>query len=242
MTFVDKFVNSNMVLGLGSGELVNLAIEEVGRRLSSGLLEGISAVPACDAAAHEAAFHGVPLLPDDKAPVVDLLFDEADQIDLKSNTFIKGLAFEPQQPQLPRLRIVAARATNVIVLVNGTAVVPRLSGSLPVWLEEEGWEEAAEELDDVFLGDAEIWRRGSFGLTDDPKGGDVPYASPDGHAIVDVRFYETLKLYGEDEPYIKIAAEVENVFGVVTHGLLAGVAKACIIARENGAPEVVALM
>ncbi len=49
---------------------VNLAIEEVGRRLSSGLLQGIKAVPACDAAAHEAAFRGVPLLPDDKAPVV----------------------------------------------------------------------------------------------------------------------------------------------------------------------------
>lgn len=39
-------------------------------------------------------------------------------------------------------------------------VVPRLGGSLPVFIESgEGteWEEPAEALDDLFLGDAEIW-------------------------------------------------------------------------------------
>lgn len=45
---------------------VHLAIEEIGRRLAEGLLQGVVAVPACDAAAHEAAFHGLPLLSDDK--------------------------------------------------------------------------------------------------------------------------------------------------------------------------------
>jgi len=25
-------------------------------------------------------------------------------------------------------------------------------------LQEEGWEESGEELDDIFLGDAELWR------------------------------------------------------------------------------------
>ena len=36
-------------------------------------------------------------------------------------------------------------------------VVPRLGGSLPVVIEAEGWEDAAEELDSMFLGDAEVW-------------------------------------------------------------------------------------
>lgn len=37
-------------------------------------------------------------------------------------------------------------------------LVPRLSGSLPVWIDGEGgWEDVAEALDDIFLGDAEIW-------------------------------------------------------------------------------------
>jgi hypothetical protein len=31
-----------------------------------------------------------------------------------------------------------------------------------------------------------------------PRGGENPYLSPDGHNIVDVRFYEGMKLFGED--------------------------------------------
>ena len=33
----------------------------------------------------------------------------------------------------------------------------RLSGSVPVFVEEEGWEDTAEEIDDMFLPNAEIW-------------------------------------------------------------------------------------
>lgn len=33
-----------------------------------------------------------------------------------------------------------------------------------------------------------------------PRGGKDPYVSPDGHNICDVRFYEQLKLFGEDAP------------------------------------------
>ena len=35
-------------------------------------------------------------------------------------------------------------------------VVRRLRGDLPVWVRAGSWETAGEELDDIFLGDAEI--------------------------------------------------------------------------------------
>jgi hypothetical protein len=35
--------------------------------------------------------------------------------------------------------------------------VPYLSGTLPVEVEESVWEEAAEEIDDLVIGDAEVW-------------------------------------------------------------------------------------
>lgn len=35
--------------------------------------------------------------------------------------------------------------------------VDRLGRDLPVLLQNEGWEDAAEEIDDIFVGDAEIW-------------------------------------------------------------------------------------
>jgi hypothetical protein len=36
-------------------------------------------------------------------------------------------------------------------------IVPRLCASLPVFIDASEWEEPAEALDDLFLGDAEIW-------------------------------------------------------------------------------------
>jgi hypothetical protein len=37
-------------------------------------------------------------------------------------------------------------------------VVPRLGGSLPVVIDTQpDWEPPAEALDDIFLGDAELW-------------------------------------------------------------------------------------
>ncbi len=56
---------------------------------------------------------------------------------------------------------------------------------------------------------------------------------PQGHTIVDVRFYEGLKLYGEDEPYGKIAEEIGQIPGVVGHGLLLGRAAAAVVARPG---------
>jgi hypothetical protein len=35
--------------------------------------------------------------------------------------------------------------------------VSGLSGALPVVVEGEVWEEAAEEIDDLVIGDAEVW-------------------------------------------------------------------------------------
>ena len=35
--------------------------------------------------------------------------------------------------------------------------VDRLGRDLPVLVESDMWEEAGEELDDLFIGDAEIW-------------------------------------------------------------------------------------
>ncbi len=52
---------------------------------------------------------------------------------------------------------------------------------------------------------------------------------------------DELILYGEPAPYEAIAAEIESVEGVVTHGLFTGVADAVVIASEDG-PQVVERM
>lgn len=81
-------------------------------------------------------------------------------------------------------------------------------------------------------------RRPSSG-TANPRGGKDPYISPDGHNICDIRFYEGLKLFGEDAAYDKIVQEVEQIQGVVTHGLLLGVADVVVIADKKQGVSVV---
>ncbi|PNH06731.1 Ribose-5-phosphate isomerase A [Tetrabaena socialis] len=262
LTFVDRFVPNGTVLGLGPGDMSTMVIQEVGRRLASGSLKGVSGVPACDVAAHEAAFHGVPLLPESSAAQV--LVADADMLDADANAALLGCTWVPRQPDIPRLLAVAAQAPRLVLLTDSSRVVKRLNGALPVWLDAEGWEESAEELvgvggeggrrvtqgqgaqkpvavDDIFLGDAELWRRpSSVEDEQDPRGGDYPYVSASGHSIVDIRFYEGLKLYGEDEPYGKIVEEMAGVVGLVAHGLVIGRAAAAVVARPGDqGPQVI---
>ena len=111
-----------------------------------------------------------------------------------------------------------------------------LGGKVPVAMRYEDkdlFEELAEELDDVFLGDAEVWRRGAE-LDANPRGGKNPYVSPDGnYTIIDLVFNDPLEkppkrwrdgfvLFGKKASASKIAAELLSVDGVAAHGLVLG--------------------
>ncbi|THG00653.1 hypothetical protein TEA_011322 [Camellia sinensis var. sinensis] len=62
-----------------------------------------------------------------------------------------------------------------------------LEGSLPVLIKSFNWMETAEEIEDLFLGDAEVWRRPSIGHAD-PTGGNFPLITREGHNVLDVIF------------------------------------------------------
>jgi ribose 5-phosphate isomerase A len=198
-------------------------------------------VPSSDASASEAAFHGVPLTTLAEAGgVVDLLVDVASELDVGPSgglSYIVGRGAsgtQVAQPCLPRLRALLAAARRCVVVAEREEdCTGRLGGSLPVEVEGEGWEEAGEELDDVFIGDAEVWRRGAQEGAG-PRGGDRPVLTAGGHQILDVRFAEGLKLFGEAAAYAEIAAAIEAVPGVVAHGLVAGRAAAAVVAGRDG--------
>ena len=58
---VQRFVTSNMIVGIGSREMCTSVLQEIGRRLDAGDLVGIKIVAASDAASNETAFVGIPL-------------------------------------------------------------------------------------------------------------------------------------------------------------------------------------
>ncbi|KIZ04218.1 ribose 5-phosphate isomerase A [Monoraphidium neglectum] len=235
-TAVDRWVKPGSVVGIGTGEIVSHAVEYLAQQVASGKLPGVVAVPSCSTAASEAAFQGLAMSSLEQHPKVDVFIEQADQIDVAGNAFLKGIRAEPVQPDLIAFRALLAAADRVVVVADGGDAVSRLGASLPVAIVAEGWEEPAEELDDMFLGDAELWRRPSEG-TANPRGGPNPFVSEDGaYTLVDVRFYEGFKLYGEDEQYSRIAEEIEGIPGVLAHGLVVGRACAAVVADgEAGA-------
>lgn len=212
-------------------QIVGHAAEYLALQAARGALPGVVAVPSCAAAAAEAAFHGLAVSNLGDHPKVDVLLEQVDQIDVQENAFLKGIRAEPVQPDLPGLVGLVGASARVVALAAAGDAVPRLCASLPVAIDADRWEEVAEELDDIFLGDAEVWRRPAEG-TANPRGGHNPYVSPDGdHAIVDLRFYEGLKLFGEPE---KVRGAGET-FAVLCCCLCLCVLCCCI--RDRGARE-----
>lgn len=200
-------------------------------------------VPCSNVIASEAAFHGVPLLRPEDCDFVNLMVDEADDIDVSDGNciaYVVGRGINGPQAghvSLPQLRHLLGVAQRKIVLAPppgpSSAITPpleRLKGQVPIVIQGDldTWEETAEEIDDIFLGDAEVKRR-SYSATANPRGGEHPVVTHEGHMILDVDFYGPLKLFGEEVPYEDIAATIESVPGVITHGLVVGVADAAIV-------------
>lgn len=161
MHVVDHHVTSNSVIAVGSGPLVTYIIDGIGARLKDQSLSNVAVIPTNDVAASEAAFHGVPQTTLAQCQrKIDVYIEQADEVDCACGElpFIAGRAAEPVQPSLLRMRVLAAAAAETVVVLDDIGCVKeRLGRELPVAIQAEGWEETAEELDDEFLGDAEIW-------------------------------------------------------------------------------------
>ena len=121
------------------------------------------------------------------------------------------------------------RKKSVKVVLLKELFVDKIGGSIPIVVEAENWEEHAEELDDLFLGDAEVWRRGAT-FDANPRGGKNPYVSADGsHTLLDLRFEDPinsgrwecgLMLDGKPcGPYELQYALENDVEGVLAHGI-----------------------
>ncbi|KAL0049748.1 hypothetical protein WJX82_009107 [Trebouxia sp. C0006] len=218
---VQQHVHSNDVVGLGTGVLVNAVIECLAQKTTSGLLQ--AGVPVTSLAEH---------------PMVDVMFEEVDEIVVQEPDlpFIAGRLAEPVQPNLLRMRALLSASKHNIVLVDGIEnTSARLRGVLPVVVDADYWEDIGEVLDDIFIPEAEIWRRSVAGYDPtDPRAISSPYLSAQGHNVLDVKFYGPMKLFGEDASYSSIAEEIEKQAGVITHGLFVSVADSAAMFTQDG--------
>ncbi len=210
---VERYVESETVVGLGSGTTAAFVVATIGELLASGELRHVTGVPTSERTAALAREVGVPLTSLSEARPT-LTIDGADEIwtDL---SVIKG-----RGGALLREKIVASSSERgLVVVADGSKSVAVLGkGPLPVEVEPFGWEATMRTL-------------ASLGcepeLRPDPGDPQHPFVTDGGHYTVDCLFP------GIPDP-ASLETEIKRIPGALECGLFVGLASAVIVAGEGG--------
>lgn len=208
-------VEDGMVLGLGTGSTASFFISGLGRRVAEGLR--VSGVATSKATADQAGALGIRLLTSLHAPL-DLTIDGADEIDPALN-LVKGLG-----GALLREKVVAAASRRMIVIATADKLVPHLGSRAPVPAEVLPllWERTAAALEELDLL-PKLRRVGD---------GQAAFMSDNGNLILDCAFTPPRDL-------VALAAGLDRLPGVLSHGFFLGMASQAIVADEDGDVRVI---
>ncbi|KAJ4751461.1 Ribose-5-phosphate isomerase A [Rhynchospora pubera] len=223
---VDIYVKNGMVVGLGSGAASGIAIQHLGKRLKDGSLRDIVGIPSSTFSATEATNAGVPLNNYEDGIQIDFAFNDADVMEEGSLLAVIGRRKLEGGESFVEEKMIAASADKFAFIVAEEQYTKEIYGSIPVVINCGNWLLTAEEIDDLFLGDAEVWRRPAFGNAD-PLGGDFPLVTTDGHHVLDVIFTSPILDLGE------VAESIIKVPGVVDHGIIHDIPCFAVIASKN---------
>ena len=203
------FVHAGMVVGLGTGAAASAAVREIGRRLAAGELSGILGIPTSNATRDLAREAGIPLTDLSANPRIDLTIDGADEVG-PAGDLIKGLG-----GALLREKLVAVNSRRFIIVVDPSKLVRRLGERVPLPVEVVpfGWNTHLALLRE--LGAEPALRPGPTG----------PFATDDGHYIIDARFPS-----GIDDPR-GLADALARRPGVVETGLFLGMAPEVVVGQ-----------
>ncbi|MGX7350398.1 ribose-5-phosphate isomerase A [Enterococcus canis] len=209
-----KYVKDGMIVGLGTGSTARYMVAEIGRRVQEEGLQ-ITGVTTSNETEKQARELGIPLKGIDDVPYVDLTIDGADEISADFHG-IKGggaaLLFE---------KVVASYSKHIIWIVDGSKMVEKL-GAFPLPVEVVPY--GSQQLFRLFETrgyhpSMRLNADGSFLKTDG------------GHYIID------LHLACIEDP-VTFGSELDNLVGVVEHGLFLNMVSTVIVGYDQG-PETI---
>ena len=210
---VEHYVESGMVVGLGTGSTATFAVRRIGELVASGELRDLRGVPTSAKTTALANELGIPLATLSEVRP-RLTIDGTDEVS-PDLALIKG-----RGGALLREKIVASSSKEgLIVVADSTKTVDALgAGPLPVEIDTFGWEVTLEVL--ASLGcDPEL----RMDWTDPGR----PFVTDGGHYTADCKFDSI-----PDPASLEI--EIKKIPGALECGLFVGIARAAIIASENG--------
>ena len=213
-----EFVESGMVLGLGSGSTAEIFIERLGERIAGGLK--VSGVPTSARTAECAREAGVPLIDISRIDGIDLTVDGADEVDSHFHLIKGGGAC------LLREKIIAHASKRMVVIVDDRKMVDTLGAfPLPVEVDPFGMTLTADQIYHALR---------DTGCTDgvttlrQNREGDGPLVTDGGHWILDCR----AKSIPDPAATARALAALP---GVMEHGLFIDLADVIVIGEIDHA-------
>lgn len=208
-------VRPGMRLGLGTGSTARHFVELLGERVRAGL--EVIGVPTSEQTRALAESVGVPLTTLDAEPELDLTVDGADELDGELRLIKGGGA------ALLREKIVAAASRRMLVIADASKRVATLgSFPLPIEVAPFGLEATRRAVVEAC---ARAGCEGPLALRRDKAGN--PVVTDGGHFLLDA----SLGRIGAPEA---LARELQQVPGVMEHGLFIGLASGAILAGPDG--------
>ncbi|TYI23066.1 hypothetical protein ES332_A06G139000v1 [Gossypium tomentosum] len=153
---IDTYIKSGMVIGLGSGQASAMAIKYLGHQIRAGAFKHKLGIPTSVVSASEAAKAGIPLGELGNSSQIDFAFDDVDIIEERTLISVIGCQRLQGEESIIQEKLVLSMADQIVFMVTENQYKRGLEGSIPVVIESLNWLETAEEIDDLFLGDAEI--------------------------------------------------------------------------------------
>ena len=212
---IETFLQDGMTIGLGSGTTSRFFVRMLGDRVKSGLR--VIGVPSSKSTGQLAQEVGVPLADLNDVEQLDLTIDGADEIDPKGRMIKGGGA------NLLWEKIVASASRKMVAIVDESKRVQRLGRfPLPVEIIPFSWRSTERQLQNLFkkagYDDVRIDVRGSR---------EKPLITDSGHYLLDCHLQEIA-----DPEFL--AASLNQIPGVVEHGLFLGIATDAAVGKAEG--------
>jgi ribose 5-phosphate isomerase A len=212
-----EFVQSGMVVGLGTGSTAIYATHRIAQLLRDGKLKDIVGFATSKAVWHEAKRLRIPMMDEEMPRAIDITIDGADEIDPELNV-IKGGG-----GALLHEKIAAQASRRVAIVADDNKLSPRLGTrhSLPIEVLPFGWLSQFRYVESL---GAKVEAR----LNSDGS----PFITDSENMILDCNF-------GPIANPAELAAKLSFRAGIVEHGLFLGLATEVIVAGRDGIRHIV---